>query len=261
MIITTSRFRSGGAPLLIGLASLLFCSVCFSASKTTTVLKVIDTYVEMHSGPAQSYPVFYVIEQGEEIELLTRRPDWYEVRAANGRIGWVAGSQIARTIQATGEPADLPSVGYGDYIKNTWVSGFSAGQFVDDGLFNLDLLSIEVGYRILSWLGVGLEAGRVFGDEKSGDLYGAHLFLEPFSHWRFSPYLSLGGGSLDVQSAPELPAFTFDSSFQSYGLGASYYLGRNFVIKGEYRAYSVSVDNQDDKENTGAWKFGFTTFF
>lgn len=223
-------------------------------------LEVIDAYADVHSGPGRGYPVFYTIEQGEKVEILTRRPGWYEVRAENGRVGWTTAEQISRTIQATGEPADLPSVGYGDYIKGSWVTGFSTGQFADGALEGYEIFSVTGGYRFLSWLGADVELGRLFGSDASGDYYGANVYLEPFSDWKFSPYVALGVGELSLGSQPQLISFSEKSSnFNSYGLGTSFYLGRNFVIKAEYRWYSVSTD--DETESLQAWKIGLNTFF
>lgn len=224
------------------------------------LLEVIDAYADVHSGPGRGYPVFYVIEQGEKIEVLTRRPGWYEIRSANGKTGWTTAAQISRTIQATGEPADLPSVGYGDYIKNSWVTGFSSGQFADGELQGFETFSVTAGYRFLSWVGADLEAGRVFGSEASGDFYAANIFIEPAAHWKLSPYLSLGLGEITIDSQPIQISFTRESSdFDTHGLGASFYLGRNFVMKGEYRWYSISTDSETEKLE--AWRLGFNTFF
>lgn len=240
----------------------VICVLSLLASKAIAgpTLEVIDAYAEVHSGPGRGYPVFYVIEQGEKIEILTRRPDWYEIRAENGKTGWTTAAQISRTIQKTGEPADLPSVGYGDYIKGSWVTGFTAGKFTDGELEDFDVFTITGGYRFLSWLGADVELGRVFGSGASGDLLAGNVYVEPAAHWKLSPFLSLGVGEITMGSQPDQIGFPEESSdFNTYGLGASYYLGRNFVVKGEYRWYSVSVEDETEKMST--WKIGFNTFF
>ncbi len=228
--------------------------------ESKTQLEVIDAYADVHSGPGRGFPVFYTIEKGEKIEVLTRRPDWYEIKTESGKIGWVTANQISRTIQTTGEPADLPSVGYGDYIKNSWVTGFSTGQFAGGDLEGYEIFSITGGYRFLSWLGADLEFGRLFGADGSGDFYGTNVYLEPAAHWKLSPYVTFGVGEISVGSQPQLVDFSEESSsYDGYGIGASFYLGRNFVVKGEYRWYSVSTDIET--EDLEAWKIGFNTFF
>lgn len=223
-------------------------------------LEVIDPYVEMHSGPGRGYPIFYVIEQGEKVDVITRRPGWYEVRAQNGKTGWTTAAQISRTIQTTGEPADLPSVSYGDYLKNRWRVGFNTGQFSAGELQSSELFSLTAGYRPLSWVGAEIEGGKIFGTDIKGEFYGLNVVIEPFSEWKISPVLLLGRGVMKVDSQPKLtPLEIEDSDFNHYGLGFNYYLGRNFLLKGEYRSYSVSTD--DNNVSLEAWTLGFNTFF
>ena len=230
-----------------------------STPLSNITLEVIDPYVEVHSGPGRGYPIFYVIEQGESVEVLTRRPDWYEIKARGGRIGWVKAAQIARTLQPTGEPVDLPSVSYGDYLKNSWRVGFSVGPFSSGELESADVFTANFGYRPLSWLAFDVEFGSMYGTEVRGDLYNLNAVLEPFSHWRASPVLLYGGGKVTIDSQPKLtPLEIDDASFQMVGAGVHYYLGRSFVIRAEYRQYTVSTD---DDERLGSWKLGFNTFF
>ncbi len=237
---------------------LTMSALSFANDEDTRLLEVIDAYADVHSGPGRGYPVFYTIENGEKIEVLTRRPDWYEIKTENGKIGWVTASAISRTIQTTGEPADLPSVGYGDYIKNAWVTGFSTGQFTSGGLEGYEFFSITGGYRVLSWLAGDVEFGRLFGSDSSGSFYGANVYVEPFSDWKFSPYLLASTGEVSIESAPQLTQAAISANFDNYGLGGSFYMGRNFVIKLEYRWYSTSIYIPEKLE---AWRIGFNTFF
>ena len=136
----------------------------------------------------------------------------------------------------------------------------SAGQFTGGELEGFELFSVNVGYRFLSWLGGDVQVGRVFGSEASGDFLGANLYLEPAAHWKLSPFLALGLGEITLGSQPKQISFTQESSdFNSYGIGASFYLGRNFIVKSEYRWYSVSTE--DETERLEAWNIGFNTFF
>ena len=248
-------------PLLIFSVYLLVLVSALASGNTEPVrLEVIDPYVEMHSGPGRGYPVFYVIEQGEKIEIITRRPGWYEVRISNGKTGWATASQISRTIQLTGEPADLPTVSYGDYLKNRWRVGFNSGQFSSGELKGSETFSFTAGYRPLGWLGVEAEGGKVFGTDIKGNFYSANLVVEPFSAWIVSPVLLIGRGGMKIDSQPKLtPLLISDSDFNHFGLGLHYYLGRNFLFKGEYRSYSVSADNNNVRLN--AWTLGFNSFF
>jgi len=226
----------------------------------TLRLQVIDPYADVHSGPGRGYPIFYAVEEGEFIEILARRPDWYEIRLSSGRTGWVTAAQISRSIQETGEPADLPNVSYGDYLKNSFQVGLTSGGYSSGELEGSNVWSATGGYRPISWVGIEAEYGKVYGEDIRGDFYSLNLMIEPLSHWRFSPYFIIGTGSIDIDSQPKLVPLDIEkSNFNNVGLGGNYYLGRNFLIKIEYRAFNVATDEKDVE--LGAWKIGFNTFF
>jgi hypothetical protein len=225
-----------------------------------TKLVVIDPYAELRTGPGSGYPVFYAVEQGETIEILTQRPGWYEVQAAAGRTGWTSTAELGRTMQASGVPADLPSTGFGDYLQRSWEVGLEAGRFTSGELDGADTFSATAGYKLFSWLDLELELGKFFGTDVRGRYYGLNALLEPFSESRLSPFLSLGAGSMDIDSQPKLAPLSIDSSdYQSYSLGSNYYLGRNFVVQGSYRWFRVDTDA--GTERLGAWSIGFNAFF
>lgn len=259
------------SPLIISMMILGLLSVSVSAQTTSNTektadtttnkaLEVIDPFAEMHTGPGRGYPIFYVIEQGESIQILTRRPDWYEVKTQKGQTGWVKASQIARTLKPTGEPVDLPSISYGDYLKNSWRVGFSVGPFSKGKLDDTDSFNVNAGYRPLSWLSFDAEYGRFYGNELRGNLYNLNAIVEPFSKWKVSPVLLLGSGKIEFEQQPKQPLFEIEkSSLNLYGIGLHYYLGRSFVVKAEYRKYNLST--KPEKERAGTWKIGFNTFF
>lgn len=232
------------------------------ASSTAALkLEVIDPYLDVHTGPGRGYPVFYVVEQGENVEILTRRPDWYEIKTRRGKTGWVRASQIARTLQPTGEPVDLPTVSYGDFLKNSWRVGMAAGRItggkeIDDG----DMFGANVGYRPLSWVSFDIEFGNFYTPERLGDFYNFNIVLEPFSKWKASPVVFYGQGSMNITLRPKTPAEDIDdSSYDVYGLGVHYYIGRSFVLRGEFRQYSVDI--KPNAEDLNSWSVGFNTFF
>ena len=234
------------------------------ANSKTAMLEVIDSYAELHTGPGRGYPLFYVVENNEWIEVLTRRPDWYEVRTEKGKIGWVKASQIARTLNTTGEPADLPTVSYGDYVKNRWRVGATAGMFVAGELQDANVFTASLAYKPLAWLGIEGEWGRFYGLDINGSMAALNMVYEPFSHWRLSPTLILGGGQFSAGVQPK-EVFDFkEATFFNYGIRLNYYLGRNFVVRGEVRGLSVSSSSDQsasDNEELATWNLGFSTFF
>lgn len=232
----------------------------FAGADEVPALEVIDPYLEMRSGPGRGYPVFYVIEEGEQVQVLVRQPGWYEVRSTNGKQGWVAQSQIARTMQRSGEPADLPTVSYGDYLKRGWQVGFGTGQFSSGNIGSADNIKVNLGYRPLNWLVVEAETGKFFAPETRGGYSSVNLVFEPFSRNRWSPAVLLGSGVMNIESQPEQVILNIDdSSYTHYGLRLNYYIGRNFLINMEYKYFDV--DAEPASEELEAWYIGFNTFF
>ncbi len=225
-------------------------------------LEVVDPFVEMRSGPGRGYPVFDVVEQGEFVEVLKQRPDWYQIRSSKNRTGWTNVVDLSRTLELSGVPADLPSAGHGDYLLHSWRIGFTTGQFLGDELDDAQKFSINLGYRPLSWLGSEIEFGKTRSEEVSGDFYSVNLLVEPFYQWRIAPYLLLGSGKISLTSQSrfdQAPLGMNDSSYVNYGAGFNCYLGGHFVIRGEYRWYSISADQS--KIELEEWKLGFSSFF
>lgn len=223
-------------------------------------LTVIDPYAEVRTGPGRGYPVFYAVEQGETIDVITRRPGWYEIKTADGKRGWTSTAELSRTMQASGEPADLPSVSYGDYLQRSWRAGLRAGRFSDGELNGSDTFSATAGYKVFSWLGAEVELGKIFGSDVRGRYYGLNVLVEPMSRWRLSPFVAIGLGSMNIDSQPKLVPLNIDQSdFSTYSAGVHYYLGRNFLIQGVYRWYDVDTDSKT--ERLQAWNIGFSAFF
>ncbi len=257
MLLTSfSKYKQS----LLLVIALIWNSSFALAQEPELQLEVIDPYIELHTGPGVGYPIFYTIEQGESITVLTRRTGWYEVRSENNKIGWARAAQVARTLLPTGTPVELPSVSYGDYLTNSWLVGFNVGQFTSGELEGADTFSFSFGYRPLEWLGLEIDNGKFYDSQVKGNSYSFNFLLEPFSEWQLSPVLILGSGQLEIESQPELtPLSTGKESFNRYGLGANYYIGRNFVIHAGFQNFVVSTTNDDESINR--WNIGFNAFF
>lgn len=245
--------------LLICLPSQALCLDLFdtdSPGVTDSVfLEVTEPYIEMHTGPGRGYPVFNVVEQGETIEIIKRKTDWYKVRSTDEKTGWAKASQLAHTLKPTGVPVDLPEINHGDYLKSRWRVGFSGGQVEGANTF-----SIMAGYRPFSWAGAELEWGQIFDNSVTSDFYGANILVEPIPAWIITPFVTVGAGMISFDNRQKvLVEDAGTSSYISFGAGANYYIGRNFVIRGEYRRYSVSTD--DDSVGLNSWRIGLNTFF
>ncbi|HCO60237.1 MAG TPA: hypothetical protein DIT58_08605 [Porticoccaceae bacterium] len=46
-------------------------------------VKIVEPYIEMHTGPGRGYPVFHVVPRGETLVVLRRKTDWYKVQSGD----------------------------------------------------------------------------------------------------------------------------------------------------------------------------------
>ncbi|MGD2137462.1 MAG: outer membrane beta-barrel protein, partial [Gammaproteobacteria bacterium] len=206
-------------------------------------------------GPGRGYPVFNVVEQGERIEILKKKTNWYKVRTADEKTGWTRAVQLAHTLKPTGAPADLPEVGHGDYLTSHWRMGFTTGQLED-----ANTISITAGYRPVSWAGIEVEGGKIFDESVTSDYYGVNLLVEPLPDSIITPYVTVGAGRFSFNNRQKVVVEdTGSADYGSVGAGVGYYVVRNFVIRGEYRGYSVSTDG--DRVWLNAWTIGLNAFF
>lgn len=251
----------------------IFCSfaLCFFSSlsfsnespvesepqRKNVELIVIDTYLEMHSGPGRGYPIIHTMEQDEPITVLRRRGSWYQVANRHNKKGWIQQEKLARTIAPSGLPAALPDTQHGDYLAQQGRIGFSLGQ---QG--NAETANLVAGFRLFSFVGAEVELGQIFGTSIDGTSYGASLLFEPIKSWSFTPFISTGAGRQSWKQKEKLNVGNsneFNSTYTFIGGGINYYIGYNFVVRGEYRQVSLSGDN--DSLRNSAWRIGFSSFF
>ena len=233
------------------------------SDKQYVELRVIDSYLELHSGPGRGYPIFHVIEQDDQVKVLTRRANWFYVSDRRGREGWVKQEGLARTLAPTGLPAALPETNHGDFLKQQGRVGLAFGKQEA-----ADTVTVMGGYRLHPVVGIEAEYGQFFGKYNEGRFYGANLLIEPFQffeysqNWSFTPFLSWGLGEQRWQEKTKINVGTSSSSTIDYkfaGFGLHYYIGFNFVIRGEYRNLILTPDNLEVSNDV--WRVGFSSFF
>jgi len=225
--------------------------------QTAVQLSVIDSYLELHSGPGRGYPIFHVMEQGETVYVHRRRTNWFYVSDRRQRQGWVKQEGLARTLAPTGRPAALPETKHGDFLAQQYRVGFTLGQ---QG--NAETATVMGGYRLLSFAGIEGEYGQIFGKEIDGTTYGVSVIFEPIKDWSFTPFLSKGIGWQKWQSKTKQSVGTndtFNSNYEYTGIGINYYIGFSFFVRGEFR--NVYLRGDEDTRTLSAWRLGFSSFF
>ncbi len=219
-------------------------------------VKVADPYIEMHTGPGRGYPIFHVVERGAWVDVLRRRTDWFEVRTANGKEGWVYIDQMEQTLQPSGAPTRFERADQAQFANRSWEMGAQWGD-----LAGANAISLYGGYAFNRNVSTELTVTQALGQFSSDWLLDLSLQQQPFPEWRISPFFELGVGMIRTQPSSTLVQ-TEDrtDSTAHVGIGARVYLTRRFFFRAEYRSYVVFT-SRNDNEEIGEWKAGFAFFF
>lgn len=240
------------------LASIVFCSVIFSAQADDDTLDVtiIDPFIDLHSGPGRGFPVVQVIERGEKITMLKKRTDWIKVKTRRGFEGWAHRNDLTLTLSDDGALIEFDQVDVDDYVGRHWNAGIAAGDFG-----GADALSAYVGYRFtdnLTFEGKVTHAMGNFSDSMSG---GFSLIHETWPHWRVSPFFSLGVGMISTNpDATLVQTEDRTDTMLMVGVGAQAYITRRFMLRAEY-TNNMILTSRDENEEVKEWKLGLNIFF
>lgn len=236
---------------------------CLSASLATAwaeepdvEVAIQDAFIELHTGPGRGYPVFYIAERGENVTVLRRRTDWFQVEVPRGERGWVHLDQMQKTLDLNGEPFDVPAYSLEDYTARRWEVGVQYGDFGGaNAISAFGAYGMTENLQIELWLGQAL--GR-YSNSRMVNINIAHLM---YPDRRVTPIFTLGAGSISTSPKATLVATTDRrDSMALAGLGVRAYLTRRFVFRAEYKAY-VAFTSRDDNEEVREWKAGFSFFF
>jgi len=226
------------------------------AQAETMAVSVEDPYIDLRTGPGRGYPIFYVAERGEQIEVLKRRTDWFKIRIERDKEGWVNQSQLARTFDLNGEPTDVPSYTLEDYADRSWEVGVLYGDFG-----GANVVSTFGAYTMTPNLSVELWLSEVLGRFSNSQLVNANIVHTLFPERRFSPLFTLGTGVINTEPKGTIVA-TEDrtDNVAHVGIGLRTYVTRRLLFRVEYKSYVVFT-SRDDNEEVSEWKAGFSFFF
>ncbi len=242
--------------LLCGLLCLLCLFIQPAAAAEPERVQVADPYLELHSGPGRGYPIFYIAERGEQVEILQRRTDWFKVRTARDKEGWVSREQMENTLTESGAKRTFRDALFDDYLQRRLEFGFSFGSFESD-----PILTGYLGYRLHENFLVELALGQSAGDFSSTTLMYAALVSQPFPEARISPFLALGMGRFkNTPKATLVNAKDTEADMANMGLGLRFYVTRQFFLRAEFRDHIVLI-NRDRTDNYQEWSLGASFFF
>jgi len=219
-------------------------------------VQVTDPYLELHTFAGRGYPVFYVAARGEWISIELRHTDWYKVRTATGKVGWVARAQLQSTLAENGLPNDFGDVRFDDYLARRVELGAGYGRFHREAM-----IKFWLSYRISDTLSFESTLGQVQGVFSGSTLWHVNLQAEPWSDQRFSPFAGIGIGMFKNIPNQSLVNFqTTNARLADAIVGARYHLTDRFMLRADYAIYTAFVSDKRSLEYRAATA-GLSFFF
>ncbi len=219
-------------------------------------VQVADPYLEMQTGAGSGYPIYHVVERGEWVQILKRKTEWFKVRTAKGKEGWVRREQMEQTLTPAGTALEIADVAEGDFVGRRWEIGISTGDFS-----GATIISAWSGYGFTRNLSMELSASHVLGSYSSSIMGNVALLAQPFPEWRFSPYFTLGTGIIQTTPKTSLVQTQDRTNNTSHvGAGLRIYLAKRFTLRFDYKNL-VIFSSQDDNQEINVWQIGFSAFY
>lgn len=234
----------------------LFLSQGAHARESALRLQIADPYIELRTGPGPAYPVYYVADRGQWVEVLGRRAGWFKLRTDSGKEGWVDRDQLERTLTELGEQTKIAEPGRSDFERRGWEASVLTGDF--GGATSISLYS---GYNFTPNIALELGLSQALGEYSDSLSLTAQALAQPFPDWRASPYFKLGTGVIQTNpQATLVEEQDRQDPLASVGLGVKVYITQRFFFRAEYNSY-VIFQNKDDNQEIDEWKLGFGFFF
>ena len=222
-------------------------------------VRIADPFIELHTGPGGGYPIFHVVDRGDEVEVMSRKTDWFRIRTREGKIGWASRDQMRETLVPGGEQFSLVELDQDDFSARKWVIGMTGGEFESAPVF-----TFFTAYSMTENLAAELHFGQSVGRKSSSTFLKANLVMQPLPDFKYSPYLTLGFGEIEVDPSATLITPVEDSNtFAQFGIGIQRYISRSFLARLEVNEYIIFAadSTRNDNEEVNEWKFGFAVFF
>jgi hypothetical protein len=207
-------------------------------------LKVADPYLEMRTGPGRGFPVHHVAERHELVTIELRATDWYKVRTANDKVGWVHRRQLEATLTEAGISKSFRDTAIDDYLTRRVQFGAAVGRFKSEPMQKL-----WASYRLSDALTLEGTLAQVQGVFSGTDLWHGNLLAEPWSDQRLSPFLGIGVGRFrNFPNQSLVGATDTDANLANATVGVRYYLSERFVLRADYSIYTAFVSDHRSQE-------------
>ena len=219
-------------------------------------LQVTDPYLEMHTGPGRGFPVFHVAARGESVSIVLRHTDWFKVRTAGGKEGWVQRKQLESTLTQAGEPKRFRDVLVDDYLRRRFELGAAVGRFGGE-----PALKVWSSWRLAETISIEGTIGQVQGLYSGTDFWHLNLHTEPWGHQRLSPTFGIGFGRFNnLPNTSLVGALPTDAKLANATIGLRWFISDRFVARADYSVYTAYINNTRSGEYRSV-KAGLSFFF
>lgn len=221
--------------LMMSLGSVLGGMPVHAAEAPLERVQITDPYIEMRTGPGRGYPIFFVVQREDWIEIESRHTDWFKVRSSGGKVGWVIRSQLETTLTDAGSKKTFRDVMLDDYLHRKFEMGAAWGHFKTE-----PMLKSWAAYRVSDTLSLEATLGQVQGIFSGTDFWHVNLNAEPWSHRRLSPFFGIGMGKFkNVPNASLVGIATTNVNLSNAVVGLRYYVTERFVARTDYSIYTA----------------------
>jgi len=241
--------------LIFIVLNVLFTNIVFAEEQLQEV-QVADPFLEVHTGAAASFPIFYVVKRGDWITIKKQRTEWYKIVSQKKIEGWVHRSQMAETLTHTGEKMQFKDITRENYLEHKWETGAIGGDFQGSSM-----MTLYTDFQLTNNLAAEVALSQILGNYSSRNMLNIQLLHQPFPDWKISPYFLLGTGLIKTSVRSTLAQLDDDTDWLShYGFGFKMYLTRRFVLRADYKRHII-FQSRDANEVIRSWQFGFAFFY
>jgi opacity protein-like surface antigen len=207
-------------------------------------LLVTDPYIELHTGPAASFPIFFVAERHTWIEIELRHTDWYKVRTPEGKEGWVERHQLESTLTEAGGKKTFRDVVLDDYLQRRLEFGAGGGHFARE-----PVLKVFASYNLASTVAVEATIGQVQGDFSGTNFWHVDLLAQPWADRRLEPFFAVGVGRItNIPNASLVGAISESSNSANAMIGVRYHVTERLIIRLDTAAYTAFITGSNTQQ-------------
>lgn len=169
------------------LLAIALCTLLVFEVQAGAVVVVEEDFLEVRTGPGSAYPVFYVAENGEKLNLIKSSNNWVLVELKDGVSGWILNDELF--LQGRQSPVSVVEI-VGDRrvaINFGWFSG--SGEF-----------GLSGGLRITPRVNLDLELRQITTSFSSSYLLLPKLDVQLYPSSTWNPVVELGLGVIDTET-------------------------------------------------------------